>query len=386
VTSQVVERLFGGSIITLQQRLGIPGAAASGVWRQAVWAIGIGWLPLAVLTVVQTRIQPWAGLEAFFSDRGIQCRALIAAPVLLVGRASAYARLSRIYNYFLEAEIIAPQDRPAFEAAIASTRRLESSRWAVVVAIVVAYSLVLGLVVSDPALPAWHVGPTNWLLPYSPAGWWHVVVSLPMLIVLLLGWFWRLVLWARLLWLASCARLDLVPPHPDRSAGLRFVGYSVRAFAPVGFALGVIVAGALANTVARHELPLTTYRNVSLGLLAFVILIVTAPLLAFIRPLTVAWQRAIHDYGAFAHGLGQSFERKWSMGTKPDPAALGVQDFSALNDFYQCAGNVYTIRVLPIDTQSLLLLGMATVFPILVVAASSLPLDVIGGFIKGLLF
>lgn len=386
MTSQVVERLFGGSILTLQQRLGIPGAAASGVWRQAAWAIGIGWLPLAVLSIIQTRIQPWAGLEVFLSDRGIQCRALIAAPVLIVGRASAYARLSRIYNYFLEAEVISPQDRPTFEAAIASTRRLEASRWAVIVAIVVAYSLVLALVASNPALPAWHVGPTHWLLPYSPAGWWHVVVSLPMLIVLLLGWFWRLVLWARLLWLASCARLDLVPSHPDRSAGLRFVGYSVRAFAPVGFALGVIVAGTLANTVARHELPLTAYRNISLGLLAFVIVVFSAPLLAFIRPLTVAWQRAIHDYGAFAHGMGQGFERKWLARAKPDTTALGAQDFSALNDLYQCSANVYTIRVLPIDTQSILLLSAVTVLPILVVAVSSLPLDVIGGFIKGLLF
>jgi hypothetical protein len=385
VTSQVVERLFGGSILTLQQRLGIPGSATHGVWRQAAWAIGIGWLPLAVITVVQSRIQPWAGLEAFFADRGLQCRALIAAPVLIVGRASAYARLSRIYNYFLDADIISPQDRPAFEAAIASTRRLEASRWAMVAAIAMAYSLVLGLVASDPALPAWHMGPRTWLMPYSAAGWWHVVVSLPMLIVLLLGWFWRLVLWARLLWVASCARLDLVPPHPDRSAGLRFVGYSVRAFAPVGFALGVIVAGALANTVARHELPLTTYRNVCVGLLAFVIVVFSAPLLAFVRPLTATWQHAIHDYGAFAHGLGQGFERKWLRGAKPDTPALGLQDFSALNDLYQCAGTVYTIRVLPIDTQSLLLLAVATVLPILVVAVSSLPLDVVGGFIKGLL-
>jgi hypothetical protein len=386
VTSQVVERLFGGSILTLQQRLGIPGGAAHGLWRQAVWAIGIGWLPLALLTIVQSRIQPWAGVEMFLADRGLQCRALIAAPVLIVGRASAYARLSRIYTYFLEADIIAPEDRPTFEAAIASTRRLESSRWAVIAAIVVAYSLVLALVAAEPALPAWHVGPRNWLMPYSPAGWWHVLVSLPMLIVLLLGWFWRLVLWARLLWVASCARLDLVPPHPDRSAGLRFVGYSVRAFAPVGFALGVIVAGTLANTVARQALPLTTYRNVGLGLLAFVILVFSAPLLAFVRPLTVTWQRAIHDYGAFAHGLGQGFERKWLIGAKPDIPALGVQDFSALNDLYQCAANVYTIRVLPIDSQSLLLLAVATVSPILAVAASSLPLDVIGDFIKGLLF
>lgn len=386
MTSQVVERLFGGSIVTLQRRLGIPGAAPHGVWREVVWAIGIGWLPLAIISLAQSRLQPGAGFEAFVADRGLQCRALLAAPVLILGRASAYPRLSGICNQFLDADIITPRDRPAFEAAIASTQRLEASRWALIAAILVAYSLIVGLVVSDPALPAWHVGPTAWRLPFSPAGWWHVLVSLPMLIVLLLSWFWRLVLWARLLWLASCSGLDLVPPHPDRSAGLRFVGYSVRAFAPVGFALGVIIAGALANSVARQELPLTTYRNVGVGLLAFVVIVFSAPLFVFVRPLTVAWQRGIRDYGTLAHGLGQGFQRKWLTGGKPDIPALAQPDFSALNDLYQSTGTVYTIRVVPIDPQSILLLAASTVLPILVVAASSLPLDVVGGFIKGLLF
>jgi hypothetical protein len=356
------------------------------MWREALWAVGIGWLPLALLSAAQSRVQPGSGLDAFLADRGVQCRALIAVPVLILGRASAYAKLSKLCNHFLDADIISPEDRPRFEAAMASTRRQEASGWAVIGATVVAYSLVLALVVSEPALPAWHVGPAIWVLRHSPAGWWHVLVSLPMLIVLLLGWFWRLILWARLLWRASCSRLDLVPPHPDRSAGLKFVGYSVRAFAPVGFALGVIVAGALANSVARHDVPLTTYRNVGAALLGFVILVFSAPLLAFVRPLTAAWQRGIHDYGAFAHGLGQGFARKWLTGAKPDTPALGLPDFSALNDLYQCAGTVYTMRVLPVDIESTLLLGVATITPVLVVAASRLPLEVVGGFIAGMLF
>jgi hypothetical protein len=148
----------------------------------------------------------------------------------------------------------------------------------------------------------------------------------------------------------------------------------------------VIVAGALANSVLRAPLPLTTYRNVGAGLLVFVVLIFSAPLLAFVRPLTVVWQRGIHEYGGFAHGLGQGFARKWLTGAKPDAPALGLQDFSAINDLYQCVGNVYTIRVLPIDGQSIILLGVATVLPIVLVALSSLPLEIVGGFIAGLLF
>jgi hypothetical protein len=386
VPLQIVEGLFGGSILSLQRRLGIPGGAAHGAWREVAWAIGVGWLPLVVLVVGQSELHAALGMSAFFADRGIHCRALIAGPVLILGRAIAYPQLSRTCAHFLEAGLISTSDQPRFEAALASTRRLESSRSAVTGAIALAYAIVLALIASAPALPAWHVGRTTWLLAYSPAGWWHVLVSLPLLIVLLLGWLWRLLLWTRLLWIVSGLELALVPAHPDRAAGLKFVGYAVRAFAPVGFALGVIVAGALANSVARHALPLTTYRNIGAGLLLIVVLLFTMPLLAFVRPLTSAWQRGLHEYGSFAHGLGQGFERKWLTGAKPDQPALGLQDFSALNDLYQTVGNVYAMRVFPLDAQSVILLSAATVIPILIVAVSSLPMEVIGGFIAGLLF
>lgn len=371
----------------MQRHLGARRPLALGTGGSAAWVAGAGWVPLLLLAAAQSRFGAAGGLDAFLADHGLHARALLAAPALALGRTISYPQLSQTCAHFTKAGLISALDRPRFDATLASTRRLEASPVAALGALLLAYSLVAAVVASGPALPAWHAGSgAGWLERYSPAGWWHVLVSLPMLLMLIFGWFWRLLLWARLLWIVSRFNLLLVPAHPDRAAGLKFVGYAVRSFAPAGFALGVIVAGTLANRMSRQDVSFATFRDTAAGLLLVVLLTFGTPPIVFIRSLSSAWQRGIHQYGSFAHGLGLEFERKWLRGTKPDAPMLGLQDFSALNDLYQCVSNVYSMRVLPLDARSLLALGVATSAPIALVAVWNLPLEVLGKFIVELMF
>ena len=85
-------------------------------------------------------------------------------------------------------------------------------------------------------------------------------------------------------------------------------------------------------------------------------------------------------------GNEMSFERKWLRGAKPDLPVLERPDFSTLNDLYQFVGNVYAMRIWPIDVQSLVIVAVVTALPIAVVALSSLPLNVLGQFIVDLMF
>jgi hypothetical protein len=80
-----------------------------------------------------------------------------------------------------------------------------------------------------------------------------VLVSVPLLLLLLLGWLWRVLLWWRFLWLTARLDLRLIPGHPDLAGGLMFVGSSLRSFWLLSFALGAIAAGTVANRVTNEK-------------------------------------------------------------------------------------------------------------------------------------
>jgi hypothetical protein len=210
-------------------------------------------------------------------------------------------------------------------------------------------------------------------------------VSLPMLLILVLAFFWRLCLWTRLLWRIARLELVLVPAHPDAVAGLSFVGYSVRAFALHGLGLGLIFAGAIANRVLYEGAAANEYVRTLFGLLAFVIAIFHGPLLVFSRPLMYAWRRGIFQYGALADRLGREFEGAWLGGRAVDGETLSKPDFSATTDLYSVVGNVYRMRPFLFDLNGALLLVVMTAAPFLPVALISLPLATILSKIAGVL-
>jgi hypothetical protein len=76
-----------------------------------------------------------------------------------------------------------------------------------------------------------------------------VFVAIPIIQIVLLRWYLRFFIWYRFLWRTSKLNLHLVPIHPDRSAGLAFLGKSAYAFGPILFAQGAMLAGLVASRV-----------------------------------------------------------------------------------------------------------------------------------------
>lgn len=385
--------LFGnGPLLRLQQRVLRAGTQvpsvrrrplALAVWHWAAVVALIGWVPLLLLVAVAPA-QPGA-LRSLLLDFGVHCRSLLAAPVLVLAEAIS-ARLSELAQHFASGGLIAPSDQPRFERALQSTRRLAHSTAADWAEAGLAYPILFLLFAAGGSLiPTWQrSGPG--LLECSAAGWWHLLVSAPLLMLLLLGWFWRLLLWVRFLWLVSRLELVLSPAHPDHCAGLRFLGYSLSDFSALGFAFGTIVAGSLANQELRGEVTLVQYRQDFIALALFVVILFGAPLLLFSGPLLRTLRRGVYRYGRLAAGVGGQLEQKWLGATTVDEQSLGVQDFSAVTDLYQIASNVYAMRLLVLDVRSIAILLVATVLPLLAVAAASLPLDVLRQVLSDLLF
>jgi hypothetical protein len=378
----------GGPLLSLQQWLGLANGNDLHIGRTAVLVVLIGWVPLVLLALLQSMILRTDEITSLLWQVGAHARYLVAAPLLVVAESECGARLSVIVGNFVKTAIVSKQERNRLDAAVLSTRSLVNSTAGEIAVAVLAYLIVAATIWSTPIeqVPAWHKSAT--IVPfYSLAGWWHMLVSLPLLLVLLLSWLTRFVLWVRLLWLISRLKLRLVASHPDHAAGLGFVGHSVRAFSGVALAIASIAAGYSAHMIlVGGSLP-TSQIIFDACLLVTVAAMFAAPLLVFTPIMMIAWRRAASEYGALAAQMGVTFEDKWlGQVRRLDNTALDQPDFSSTTDLYAVVANIYQMRLIPIDITSLEILGVVMLLPFVPVVLLIVPMSEILTDLKALFF
>src|SRR5262249_19017158 len=147
-------------------------------------------------------------------------------PFLLGAELVVNLRLRAVVSQFLTRDLIPESGRAAFDAALASAIRLRNSIWFEVLLLGAIYAvgtslrwrthMVLGV-------DGWYGTTTGGTWQPSRAGWWLILVSLPLFQFLLLRWYYRLFIWARFMWQVSRIELKLMPAHPDRMGGLGFL-------------------------------------------------------------------------------------------------------------------------------------------------------------------
>lgn len=352
--------------------------------HDAIRLVLIGWAPLIVLALLQSIYLQADHISSLLREVGVHVRYLVAVPLLAVAGGLCGPELNRLIRHLVRSRIAAEAD--ALEQAIASTEELSTRPAAAGVIVALVYLAVSAAVHSYTAsdLPPWAA--SGGITPiFSPAGWWHTLVSLPLLLFLIFAWIWRLSLWTRLLWLVSRLKLRIVASHPDHCGGLGFLGHSVRAFAIVALALSSIVAARSAHLVLAGDLLPTPHLWFNVGLIASLIALFAAPLLIFTPLLVRVWRQRSLDYGALAGQIGSALEDKWLTERKLDHDALSQPDFSATADFYAVAANVQSMRFIPVGLTDLLVLAAATLVPFVPVLLISVPVSQILSGLRSLL-
>lgn len=382
MAADIKEELFdGGPLLRGERALGLVKPGRPLVARRALLAVLIGWVPLAVLAAVQSLISADESARSFFSDFAVDTRFLVAAPALILAEAECIPRLGRIINHFAETGLVVEADQPRFQSAVSSTRRLLDSNLGDVVTVVLVYFAVAALAryISRDALLAWQSRDSPNGMRFSPAGWWHMLVSLPLLLILFFRWLWRLALWTRFLFLMSRLDLHLIAGHPDRVGGLKFVSSSLRGFRLISFALGAVVAGSVANRQVYQGTQPLAFKNLVIGLLVFLLILFVGPLTVFLKKLRKTKTRGVFEYGALARNVGSQFEGKWlRQRASADDTSLEVQDFSALTDLNSVTENVYAMRDVPFTLKDLVgPIVISAMLPFLPVALMAMPLMVI---------
>lgn len=355
--------------------------------RLAVLAALLASVPIALLTIVQPHSAGLTWSALLEQQVGVHTRNLVSLPVLILADGLCMPRLWRIIDHFPAADLIVNRER--FEAARARAMRALDSITGLITSVVLACVATGVVALSTPvtSLPAWHQSSGSTPI-YSLAGWWHVLVSLPLLFILVFGWLRRIVVWEMLLWRIAHCELRLVPAHPDGAAGLGFVGASVRAFASAALGLSALAAARSAELIVlRGTLP-EAQIYFDAGYLVFLMCVFVAPLLVFTPVLIRAARRGALSYGALAQRMGNVFEQRWlaDEGRGLDAEALSVPDFSATVDLYSVVSNARGVRFVPVRRRDMLSLVVALLIPFVPVVLMTVPMNTIWVHVKGLVF
>jgi len=355
----------GGPIFQLFLRTYLEGNHLELLRRRIVIITVFVWLPLLLLSAFTSPAGGAARLS-FLRDVEVHARFLVALPVLIGAELLVHLRIRPVVRRFVERRIVFPQDLPRFESAIQSAIRLRNS---------IPVELGLLLVVYSFGLWFWHnrVGfnSSTWYANsggrwnLTPAGFWYVFVSIPIVQFILLRWYLRLFIWFRFLWQVSRMDLHLIPTHPDRCAGLAFLGKSSYAFGPILFAQGAMLAGLIAGRVLYQGESLTSFKLQIGGFIAFFVLAILGPLLMFTPKMAQARRKGLADYGLLAQSYIEGFEQKWVL---PDPSTseelLGAADIQSLADLGNSYGLVRDMRPVPFGLDDVTRLVAATAAPL----------------------
>ena len=358
-----VEELFalgGGRVSRGLERLKLARDARLHAGRVAVLLAVVTWLPLLVLAAIEG--VAWGGavqvpLVRDFLPYG---QLLIAVPVLVLGELMVSRHLMRAVAELRTSDILDSKDTPILEAVLATT----IERWrgrsvnAVLLILTCAASVVSLWGAKEWLTGGWQVAGDGMTL----AGWWYLLVSLPVMRFLALRWMWRLLLWAWVLWKVSRLELHPRPTHPDRAGGLAFLGGTQAAFGILVFAFGVQLSCLIADAVHFRDANLTAFRG---EVVTFVLIAVGAlllPLLVFAPKLMRAREEYLLFLSGSAHRGAGDLARKLRAareGELPANAVSGLSDFGTLYE------NARLMRPVPMETQHVLGLVLAAVTPFL---------------------
>jgi hypothetical protein len=357
--------VLGGPLFQLFRRAHLSGTGLEMLNRRMVVITLIAWLPLLILTIFHPTA-PTATRHSFFQDVEVQARFLIALPVLIGAELLVHLRIRPMVRRFVEARLVLPEDLPRFHKAIQSAVKLRNSVPGEIVLVLFVYTFGIWLWNSrvDVQRITWFAFPGGrWHL--TIAGYWYVFVSIPIAQFILLRWYVRLFIWYRFLWQVSRINLKLIPTHPDRCAGLAFLGKSAYAFGPILFAQGALLAGLVASRVLYRGESLLSFKFQIGAFIGFFLLVILGPLLMFSPQLSRAKRKGLAEYGLLAQRYVAGFEQKWILRDRaPAEELLGSADVQSLADLGNSYSMVRDMRTVPFGLDDITRLAVATAAPL----------------------
>ncbi|MFO0919944.1 MAG: hypothetical protein U0872_16750 [Planctomycetaceae bacterium] len=369
----IVERGFSHWI---GQRLGVVGSQSSRRLLKIGLLLALTWLPLAALSLMAGQAWGTSVKVPFFLDPEVHARLLFALPLLELGEVVVAFSLRVQARHLVERGVVPARCLPEFRAAQAAVAWLRDSVVAEVGIVVLSYflSILFRLFIGiDDGASSWER--TEGAV--TAAGWWHMLVSLPFLYFFLLRWLLVLVSWATFLYLVSRIPLELTPTHPDHTGGLGFLGWGLASFAAVLMATSAVFSAGFATEIIHKHESLNSLKYHVAAFVVIALVILHAPLLAFVGQLARCRFKGLLEFGALVWRHDRAFDEKWiHNAAKIDPASiLGTADVQSMADLASCYDHINEMWPMPFDVKAFAVLVLAALLPMLPLLATAIPVQ-----------
>lgn len=360
--------VLGGPLYQILRRARLSGSTLELLHRRMFVFVTVAWLPLLVLSLLDGVGMGTAVSVPFLFDVDSHLRFLVSLPILIAAELIVHQRTRVVVAQFVAQGLVPDSLRARFDETLENAAKLRNSIVAEVLLVAIVYGVgifVLWRYYMVLDVPTWYATPEAGRVQPKLAGWWYFFVSLPVYQFILLRWYFRFVVWTRFLWQVSRLPLAYQPLHPDGNGGIGFLAGVTRAFAPLIFAQGVLLAGTLANTILYEGEVLTSFYVEVVLFVAFVVFIIVAPLFLFTLPLSAAKRQGVRDYAQLSRQYADEFADKWIRGAPPPGEALiGSADIQSLADLGNSFDKVRGMSVIPITRGAVAQLVIAALLPL----------------------
>ena len=365
----------GGPSSRLAEVLRLEPASAARRFLKVAVLLCVTWLPLLLLTLLSGHAVGDRVKVPFLHDPEVHARLLFVLPLLELARVVVAVSLRVQARHLREMGVVPEKEWPRYDAARASALALRESVWAEAVILTISYLLAVVL----RLFIGFSEGDSSWERTESaitPAGWWFMLVSLPILYFFLFRWLWIFVAWAQFLFRVSRLDLELTPTHPDRAGGLGFLGWGLVSFATVLMAVSAVVSAGFADQILHRGESLDSLKYHVVAFVAGALIILHGPLLAFSGRLSRCRFTGLLEFGALVWRHDTAFDEKW-IKHSPDPnqeTILGSSDVQSLADIATCYDHIDRMWLAPFDTKAFAVLVLAALLPMIPLLGTQVPL------------
>ncbi len=345
-------------------------------WRRVLRSlllILVTWVPLVVLASFSGQASGHTVAVSLLRDPEVNCRFLVALPLLSLVEVFVLTSLAIQVRQFLTSGILADAEKARFEAIRQQVRRWHQAVGTEVALMVLSLvlSLVLRRFVFTDAASSWE-RKSNVI---SPAGWWHLLVSLPILYFFLMRALLMFFLWGWFLFRTSRLELRLTPTHPDRAGGLGFLGWGLASFGPTVLAFSAVVSAGFAYEIYHRG---ESLQSLKYHLIIYVLLITAVihlPVLTLLGQLTRTRLRGLLEFTNLAWKHDRSFDEKWihQPQSKNSEKILGSPDVLSLASMATGYEHINNMRVVPFDARAASIIALAAVVPLLPLIGTEIP-------------